>query len=134
MPKQQVVSGPKGRVLKFIRASGRCPADDFCNGCVHKMWKRFAGSFQALAEQGERYYNAQRFKPLIGDGKPLWEFKEHDHRLYCHRRVIDGRVEAVLLNGWVKDKRGKTKEEIREIGRARGYMDEFLAEPGGLRK
>jgi hypothetical protein len=71
----------------------------------------------------------QRFKPLAGDGKPLWEFKEADHRFYCVRRNLEGGcVELVLLDGWVKDKKGKSKEEKREIQGAKALLSEYLAE------
>ena len=94
------------------------------------MAKKFRGSFDALSKQGARYYNEQRFKPLIGNGKPLWEFKEHDHRLYCYRRpdaTNDG-VDVVLLNGWVKDKKGKSNEEIAKVATAQALLVEFRAE------
>ena len=62
-------------------------------------------------------------------GKPLWEFKEHDHRLYCCRQVIDrDKILVVLYNGWVKDKKGKTEKEKREIEKALTVHEEFLAE------
>jgi hypothetical protein len=78
---------------------------------------------------GARYQIPERFKPLKGGGKPLWEFKEFDHRVYSLRTVIDQeRVEVVLFNGWVKDKRGKSDEETRRIEEAKGYYAEYLAE------
>ncbi len=82
---------------------------------------------------GASYENHQRFCPLHGAGKPLWEFKEHDHRLYCARLPRpEGRMDVVLFNGWIKDKRGKTDKEAREIEKAIGLHSEFLAEyPGG---
>ena len=80
---------------------------------------------------GAEYYISQRFKALIGDGKPLWEFKEHDHRLYCERRVIDGkRVSVVLLSGWIKDKKGKSKREKNEVATAQTLLRECIADRG----
>ena len=77
-------------------------------GLQIRFKKKFEGSFDALSKMGAQYCNAQRFKALIGDGKPLWVFKEHDHRLYCERRVVDGEgVSVVLLSGWIKDKEGR---------------------------
>lgn len=99
------------------------------------MRKRFAGQLRSLAtDQGARYCNQQRFKQLHTNGKPLWEFKEADHRVYCFRRVVDnGAVVIVLFNGWVKDKEGKTGKEQREIERALVLYNEFLNEfPGGI--
>lgn len=95
------------------------------------MAKKFAGSFNALTQMGAQYQNSQRFTPLHGAGKPLWEFKEFDHRLYCHRGITGGAVVIALLNGWVKDKT-KGKREDQEIARALSLFSEFLAEfPGG---
>ncbi|MCC6653075.1 MAG: hypothetical protein IT348_18120 [Candidatus Eisenbacteria bacterium] len=131
MSLEQVADGPKGRVLSFVRSNGRSPARDFLSGCDRKMRSKLDGSFGGLTSMGEKYYNEQRFKPLKDKGKGLWEFKEHDHRLYCLRKVSGGRVTAVLLNGWVKDKAGRSREEDREIARAQGYLKELLTEDGG---
>jgi hypothetical protein len=90
--------------------------------------KKFRGSFDALSKMGAAYYNEQRFKALTGNGKPLWEFKEHDHRLYCFRRVEGQRVAIVLLDGWIKDKEGRSKQETHRIQAALGLLIEFLAE------
>jgi hypothetical protein len=100
------------------------------------MSKKFAGQFDALTKQGQgaSYCNYQRFRPLSGRGKPLWEFKEHDHRLYCFRRVgqQNTTVVLVLFNGWAKQKTGKTKKEHREIECAMEVYAEFMNEfPGG---
>jgi hypothetical protein len=97
------------------------------------MRKKFAGQFDALTKTGATFCNQQRFWGLHKEGKPLWEFKEHDHRLYCYRIVRNGSaVVVVLFNGWVKDKKGKTEKEKREIGRALELLAEFLQEfPGG---
>ena len=94
------------------------------------MQRKFAGQFDALSKLGASYENQQRFCPLHGKGKPLWEFKEHDHRLYCSRSIVDQtRLEIVLLSGWVKDKEGKTDREDREIERALDYKQELENEP-----
>ena len=95
------------------------------------MSSRFDGSFGGVTQIGARYVNSQRFKPLKDKGKPLWEFKEFDHRLFCLRRQHGEEVTVVLLSGWVKDKGGRSKEEEREISRAHGLADELWAEHGG---
>jgi hypothetical protein len=66
------------------------------------------------------------FKSL--KSKPLWEFKEHDHRLYCFRKQQGSRVDIILFNGWIKDKAGKSIEEGRHIGTALAYYAEYIAE------
>ena len=98
------------------------------------MVKRFDGQFHALTILGADYCNYERFKNLAGEGKPLWEFKEHAHRWYCLRQVAQGCkvVTIILFNGWVKEKRGKTDKENREIEKAKALYQEFLVEsPGG---
>ena len=92
------------------------------------MLDRFKGQFQTLTVMGAKYHNQQRFWGLSGDGKPLWEFKEHDHRLYCARLVMEERIIAVLFSGWIKDKKGKTEREKREVSRAITLYNEFVAE------
>lgn len=86
---------------------------------------------------GADYQVPERFKPLHGDGKPLWEFKEHGHRLYCLRIVSDaaGSVVVILLSGWKKDKDGKGKNEEREeIKRAQRLREEYVKrETGGFK-
>jgi hypothetical protein len=96
------------------------------------MLKRFNGQFDALTKTGADYCNHQRFRPLTGKGKPLWEFKEHDHRLYCFRRILRANlILVVLFNGWIKDKEGKTDREKREIEKAIDLYTEFSEEfPG----
>jgi hypothetical protein len=115
-------------VVLFVRENERCPADVFLKACDEKYYKRFIGSFRALTSMGDRYQNDQRFKPLQGNGKPLWEFKEFDHRLYCVREVQDGIVRVVLLNGWVKDKAGRSRQEANEIVTAKNLCAEYLNE------
>lgn len=93
------------------------------------MANRFDGAFLAVARMGSSYENHQRFTPLKRDGKPLWEFKEHDHRLYCYRKVEGNRVEIVLLNGWVKQKNDKTnKSENAAIATAKMLYEEYQKE------
>jgi hypothetical protein len=78
--------------------------------------------------RGRKHENHQRFKALTGKGKPLWEFKEFDHRIYCSRECNGDWVEVVLLYGWTKQKRGKHKEENTEIENAKRLYDEYLRE------
>jgi hypothetical protein len=117
--------------MAFLRQGGRCPARDFLDRECHKAErKKLLGSFQSIVvTTGPKYHNPQRFTPLHGEaGKPLWEFKEHDHRLYC-LRVVDGTVvEIVLFNGWIKDKDGKSQEEAREITKAQNLLSEYRNE------
>ena len=90
------------------------------------------GQFDAITKQGSTYCNGQRFTPLHGAGKPLWEFKEFDHRLYCSRKVIPpNSVFIVLLSGWVKQKKGRTSKEDREIKHAMELYHEFVEEGCG---
>jgi len=116
------------RVAHYERENGRCPACEFLDEIQGRMQKRFAGQFDALTKIGTSYCNGQRFRPLAGAGKPLWEFKEFDHRLYCHRQVFKDMILVVLFNGWIKDKKGRTDRENREIQRARDLYGEFLDE------
>lgn len=96
------------------------------------MRKRFAGQFDAISKQGATYVNNQRFKQPQGKGKPLWEFKEHDHRLYCFRKVEPpNSVIIVLFSGWIKQKSGKTDREVREIEHALLIYQEFITEYEG---
>lgn len=128
------ITGPLARIVKYVRSNNRCPVDDdFLSNLDHKMSKKFAGQCDAITKQGESYQNRERFTPLHEDGKPLWEFKGFDHRLYCFRKVIPpNAVVLVLFSGWVKQKRGKSKKEDREIQRAKRIYEEFMKEyPGG---
>lgn len=79
--------GPMGRIYRFVRHNDRCPASDFLQNLDSQNAKKFKGSFDALSKMGAAYRNDQRFKGLASNGKPLWEFKEHDHRLYCFRSI-----------------------------------------------
>jgi hypothetical protein len=126
------VSGALARIVLYERRNRRCPASDFLKGLDCQTEKKFRGSFDALTKMGAQYCNYQRFRPLGGPGKPLWEFKEFDHRLYCYRHVTQDAISTVLLNGWVKEKEGKTDKEDREIEKAQDLYAEFLSEfPGG---
>ena len=91
------------------------------------------GQFDALAKYGTDIpVNHQRYRPLGGKGKPLWEFKEHGDRIYCERLEINGnQVLITLFNGWSKDKEGKTKREDAEILKAQTLYREFRPKPGG---
>lgn len=91
------------------------------------MRNKFLGLFHAVTKIGTGYVNDQRFKALVRDGKPLWEFKEHDHRIFC-RRAEEGRfVRILLLHGWIKDKNGRTAHEQREVQHALMLLHEFEA-------
>jgi hypothetical protein len=121
-------------VFRFLRDSGRCPSSDFLSDLTAQTEKKFKGSFDALSKVGASYHNHERFRPLTKEGgKPLWEFKEFDHRLYCFRLQTSATlVDVVLLNGWTKDKAGRSKEEDHKIKSAQTLLAEFLAEyPGG---
>lgn len=133
LPLQEVVSGDLARVFKYERKNQKCPADDFLRGIAKPMKKRFDGQCGSLTKMGVLHVNQQRFHPLHKDGRPLWELKEHDHRLYCARLPRpDNKLDVVLLNGWIKEKDRKTEKEDREISKAVGFYNEFLAEfPGG---
>jgi hypothetical protein len=101
---------------------------DFLDECTKAVRDKFQGAFAAVAEMGESYVNQQRFWPLHRKGRPLWEFKEHDHRLYCSREVQrDRSVEIVCFHGWVKQKKGKTRQEDTEIDKALALHGEHMA-------
>jgi len=117
-------------VLEFERQNRRSPAQEFLGELQRPIFTKFSGQFRALVvDQGAKYSNQQRFWPLHGKAKPLWEFKEKNHRLYCLRRDIGGgSVMVVLFNGWVKDKKKNSDREPREIQKALDLLAEFLAE------
>jgi hypothetical protein len=115
----------------FVRANGRSPTDEFFNDVAPRVRKKFLGQLDAITKLGASYCNHQRFKPLHEYGKPLWEFKESDHRLYCHRQVLAANtLFIVLFNGWVKQKKGKTDREQREIEKAIEFYKQFVHEGG----
>ncbi len=107
------------------------------------MLDKIEGQFRAAVTMAN-YRNPERFKELRRAGKPLWEFKEHDHRLYAIRKVkvVNGtnHVEITLLSGWVKDKersKGKNSQESREIRSAQNLRQEYeeaIRKTGGQRK
>ena len=113
----------------------RCPAEEFLDGLEHGTRKKFLGQFDALTKYGTDIpVNPQRYKPLGEEGKPLWEFKQHDERLYFERIVFEGQnVLITLFNGWTKDKEGRTKREDNEIQRAKRLYEQLQLERGGRR-
>ena len=119
-----------GQRVLFVRRGGRCPSREFLDDCQKPQRKKFDGSFDTLIRMGAPYHNEQRFKALTGKGKPLWEFKEHDHRIYCRRVVRGTAVDVVLLRGWVKDKT-KGKQENAEIEKALNLLKELDSERDG---
>jgi hypothetical protein len=123
------MSGALARIYCFVRKGGRCPSQNFLKGCEKRWANKFRGSFYALTVQGKSYENHERFKPLTRkEGKPLWEFKEHAHRLYCIRTVKGDAVDIILLHGWSKDKEGRSKEEDLQIATAMSLFEEYRAE------
>lgn len=124
-----------GRVVYYVRPGGRCSGKDFLRQDCHQGFrKKFEGQFQNIVRHlGGHYVNDYRLAPLHGEGKPLWEFKHKDHRLYCLRLVLaDAKVDIVLFNGWIKDKKakkGQSREEGERINTAKTLHAEFLAEP-----
>lgn len=132
MPVRACHRGEMANILHYERANGRCPSREFFDGLDQRTAKKFKGSFDALTKQGASYQNQQRFTPLHKLGKPLWEFKEFDHRFYCYRSITGNFVHIILFNGWIKEKVGKTQKEDREIERATNLYKDFLNEyPGG---
>lgn len=132
LPIEEHVSGQLARIVRYRRVNGRCPASAFLDELDRGMANKFKGLMNALMIQGASYRNPERFRDLHGAGRPLWEFKQFDHRLYCDRRATGQFIVVVLFNGWVKQKRGRTDVENREIERALGLYQEFLGEyPGG---
>jgi hypothetical protein len=128
LPTEQLKNGDQGSVSIFVRAVGRrSPARDFLESCEKRFQRRFDDQFGALVRTGAKYYNHQRFRPLTGGGKPMWEFKEHDHRMYCRRTVTGVIVDIVLLSGWIKDKT-RGREERNEINKAKNLLDELESE------
>lgn len=115
MTAREYTVGVRGTVLLSFDARRRSPAADFLDDLQEHDKRKFEGNFTVLGELGPEYRNKQRFKALQ---KSLWEFKEHDHRLYCFRKQVGSHVYAVLLTGWSKDKAGKGQQEAREIRRA----------------
>lgn len=125
----EVWTGPKGQVLSYVRPTGRCPAAHFLESiCPAEVRAKFEGTFAAVTKMGDRLHFHERFTLLRGNGKPLWEFKQHAHRLYCLRIVTNsaGSVKIILLSGWKKDKAGKGRnEEGEEIKKAQRLREEY---------
>jgi hypothetical protein len=121
-----VVKDKLGQVWRYIRPNGKCPASEFLNEeCEEKIRKRFKDSFGAAVQLGSDYMIHERFHPLHDDGRPLWEFKEHKHRLFCQRTVTGKSINIILFNGWKKDKDGRgKKEEEAQIQRAQNLLNE----------
>ena len=135
LPIREHLSGKLARVFRYERRINQgCPSADFLGGIEKRMRNRFKGQMDALTKEGggTEYENHQRFRPLQRAGKPLWELKEHDHRLYCARLPREaGKMDVVLFNGWIKGKEGKTDREDREIEKAASLYNEFLADYQG---
>ena len=92
------------------------------------MQDRLEGLFEALVKMGRDFVHSF-FEALKPPGAPLWEFKPFDHRMYCARTDFsNGSVQAILLDGWVKDKEGKAKEEKIRIEVAKNLNKERLIE------
>lgn len=126
MPLTLYHEGKRGAVLQLVRDRKRCPAGDFLGKLQEHDRKKFDFSFLALVKLGCEYENGQSFTALQRDGRPLWEFKEHELRLYCLRKRIGDRVYAVLLNGWSKGA-NKSQRQTKQIERAQSLRLE--AEP-----
>lgn len=123
-----VESGPNGDVFYFARSNNRVPARDFLDELPRPLRRKFEGQFHQVCIEGAKYANPQRFKPLHGPGKGLWEFKSFDARVYCVReQVTITFVKVVLLCGWCKDKEGRSLQEDHEITRANHFRAEFTA-------
>jgi|SRR5580704_4937965 hypothetical protein len=134
LPVQVYQEGALARIYYYERIGGRCPASDFLESLESSARNKFDGPFFTITRMGAKYCNDVRFKQLHGRGKPLWEFKEHAHRLYCLRQVLQGGifVNIVLFYGWAKKSAGRTEKEDREIQKAVDLYNEFLQEyPGG---
>jgi hypothetical protein len=85
------------------------------------------GAFDSIVKNGTDIPALpQRYKPLTGDGKPLWEFKEHGDRIYCERLIVNGnKVLITLFNGWSKGKEGEPIARILKSPKQRLYIKNF---------
>lgn len=134
MPLRIKVRGEFGAVYGFVRDNNDYPADKFLEVCEGNFQTRFRGSFDVLAKTGCDYESYVRFRSLHNEGKPLWEFKEHAHRIYAAREIFtigEGRDQqkiavVILFNGWKKGKDGKAKEEKIRIATAQTLYAEYL--------
>lgn len=116
-------------VMYRRKLNDRCPSLEFLEGIQPRMQRRFRGQVQSMGNSDNpvECCNQYRFKPLHGSAKPLWEFKEGDHRLLCVR-IVDGKnLTIVMLSGWVKGGDGKIRE-TREIEKAQDLATEFFNE------
>jgi hypothetical protein len=116
--------GERGTVLLFHRGANTSPAGEFLKGLQAPDRRKFESSFGAVSEVGAEYRNRERFTRLRDSGSPLWEFKEHEHRLYCIRRQVRDHVYVVLLDSGKKAKTGKSRLESRAIEHAQTLRQE----------
>lgn len=129
------MEGKRGRILTYVRPNGRCPSCDFLEAAEKRMFKRFNRTFQRFCAEGMSIAENTTFKPMSLDGKGIWAFKEHDHRLLCFRgpdsvdqpanpgEAGKTRQQIVLLLGWVKDK-SDSLEERAQVDRAQALREE----------
>ena len=123
-----VDSGTNGEVFYYQRPNNRVPARDYLEDLPLQHRRKFQGQFHQICVDGTKYANPHRFKPLHGPGKGLWEFKEHDGRIYVIRDQLSvAFVRIVLLCGWCKDKAGRSLQEENEITRAHNLRMEHNA-------
>jgi predicted DNA-binding transcriptional regulator AlpA len=101
-----VHEGPRGRVVAYERPNGRCPAYSFLRATPANLLQRFQRSFVRFADSGYAIAANNVFKPNTEEGRGIWSWKEHDHRLLSFRApdLASGKQVNVLLTGWVKDK------------------------------
>lgn len=118
-------------MLSFRRSNGRSPVADFLSSLDKPSRNKLKGEFMAVTIKGRSHENHQRFRALKDKGKPLWEFKEFDHRVYCCRICTGEKVECILLFGWTKQKSGKSREEDAAIASAKRLYDEYQLEKTG---
>jgi len=98
------LQGPRGRILLYKKATGRTSVGGFLDVIPIHLWSRFDRAFRRFCADGMAAASNNSFKPLTGSGNGIWAWKQHDHRLLSFRGPdADGRVQQVLLCGWVKD-------------------------------
>lgn len=123
-----------GTVFRYRRPNGRCPSADFLDNLDKGSLKKLKGEFGAVAMLGRKHENHQRFRALTGPGKPLWEFKEFDHRVYCSRECNGEAAVVVLLYGWTKQKSGRHREEDTHIQNALRLYEEYQSEKQRMKR